>query len=192
MLQGWQDLYRNNLESSVNVLKWAIDDANKHYYNILVQRGGEIYLEKEERYKKLMNNVITSFKHNNIIAFCECPNGVNKGELANYIIAQEGYPSIACVWGRSKNGRTCTSSWRSKMVDLNPILRPLGGGGHAKAGGVKFSVDSIDSVVARMSSTKKYSDDFYENCRFYGQIAITIGSFVLSGYLLNNLTKPNC
>jgi len=139
LLEGWMSICRDNrqiLNPSILEDCFSFDELTNtvkfNRFGRYVQFEGKQFLEKRNNlYTELCNNikVIEIESHKTaVIEYYE------KNDLANFILEKFPNIEIAIVWGIS--GKRITSSWRSRTINLIPIVSKYGGGGHMNACGL--------------------------------------------------------
>jgi len=132
LIEGWISLCRANKTPLIpEILNNCLNEKTSKFYIYVMSEGKRVLDERKTKYDYLCRSLkiveIEGYK-SGILEYYE------KGELANYIL--ENFPNIeiAVVWG--KTGEKITSSWRSRTVNIIPIVAKYGGGGHMNACGL--------------------------------------------------------
>lgn len=139
IMEGWMSICKsNNSYYDYNILE------NCFYYDELqdclkinnlgkyiIFEGKQSLSRKQTTYAELCKKIKITFIDGNKTAVIE---HYEKNDLANYILDTIPDIEIAVVWG--KLGSKITSSWRSRTINLIPIVSKFGGGGHVNACGL--------------------------------------------------------
>lgn len=184
LIEGWISLCRTNktplipeiLDNCYGTLQTKIE-INK-FGTYIQSEGKKIVQERKIKYDSLCKSLkiieIEGYK-TGVLEYYE------KGELANYIL--ENFPDIeiAVVWG--KTGNKITSSWRSRSINLIPIVTKYGGGGHMNACGLLLNYE----LLHNLGFANKDLLNNYRNLKHQEATNYTFFIFTLFSYLYENI-----
>ena len=151
---GWRKKFNYLTYDAVNILykpenSWLID--------VMISQGEEILTKDNKRYKIISNHAInTTFTHNKnkySVILCNADK-INKGALAMYLCNQDPNIDFAVVWSEKNKSHFASMRTIKDNINLIPIAKEFGGGGHPKACGIAH-VNIHDIFNTPMQENKK-------------------------------------